>query len=169
MGSLGSEGSLTPYLLTERTRKQYCLPLTRSNSGNRGEFTTTSRLASSQLLFPARDWSKHSIRKPQRSFQKYFFKDVFMFRYHLNTVNHKMIRTLPDLPLLYVTIVSLWNPLWGGNYNNRTGHLFYKWKWFFTNPNPRTWIISGTFDRFGSFNTVLNFAFGNRRVFVVVP
>ncbi|KAG7216850.1 hypothetical protein INR49_001504 [Caranx melampygus] len=55
MGSLGSEGSLTPYLLMERTLKQYCLPLTRSNTGNLGEFTTMSKLASSQLFFPARD------------------------------------------------------------------------------------------------------------------
>lgn len=55
INSLGSEGSLTPYLLTERTLKQYCLPFTRSNTGNLGEFTTMSRLASSQLFFPARD------------------------------------------------------------------------------------------------------------------
>lgn len=57
-GRLGSEGSLTPYLLMERTRKQYCLPLTRSRAGKRGELTSVSRLASSQLFFPATDWIK---------------------------------------------------------------------------------------------------------------
>ena len=74
MGSLGSEGSLTPYLLTERTLKQYCLPLTRSNTGNLGEFTSMSRLASSQLLSPARDWSKHSINKKPQTHTKIISK-----------------------------------------------------------------------------------------------
>lgn len=60
MGSLGSDGSLSPCLLTERTLKRYCLPLTRSNTGNRGDDTTTSKLASSQLLLPTRDWGKNT-------------------------------------------------------------------------------------------------------------
>ncbi|TNN67664.1 hypothetical protein EYF80_022128 [Liparis tanakae] len=34
---------------------RYCSPLARSNTGNLGDFTSMSRLASSQLLFPARD------------------------------------------------------------------------------------------------------------------
>lgn len=83
MGSLGSEGSLTPYLLMERTLKQYCLPLTRSNTGNLGEFTTMSRLASSQLFFPARDWSKHRIgKKHKHDFKSTInLKDMFITQY----------------------------------------------------------------------------------------
>lgn len=72
INALGSEGSLTPYLLMERTLKQYCLPFTRSNTGNLGAFTTMSILANSQLLFPARDWSKYSIRKAKIPFQKHY-------------------------------------------------------------------------------------------------
>lgn len=60
MGSLGSDGSLTPCLLTERTLKRYCSPLTRSNTGNRGDDTTTSKLASSQRQLPSRDWGKNT-------------------------------------------------------------------------------------------------------------
>lgn len=76
MGSLGSDGSLTPCLLTERTLKRYCLPLTRSNTGNRGDDTTTSTLASSQLLLPTRDWGKNTGNKHRDLGKK---KIVFWF------------------------------------------------------------------------------------------
>lgn len=62
-GALGSEGSLTPYLLTERTLKQYCFSFARPNTGNLGELTTMSRLARPQLFCPAKDWPRCSINK----------------------------------------------------------------------------------------------------------
>lgn len=56
MGLLGSEGSLTPCLLMEHTLKRYCSPLTRSNTGNRGDVTSMSRLAGFQLLVTTGVW-----------------------------------------------------------------------------------------------------------------
>lgn len=55
MGSLGRDGSLIPYLLTDRTRKQYDFPLTRSKSANLGELTGVSRLTICQELLPTID------------------------------------------------------------------------------------------------------------------
>lgn len=60
MGLLGSEGSLTPCLLMEHTLKRYCSPLTRSNTGNRGDVTSTSRLAGFQLLVTTEVWEMNT-------------------------------------------------------------------------------------------------------------
>lgn len=54
-GSLGRDGSLSPYLFTDRTRKQYDFPLTRSKSANLGALAGMSRLTICQELLPTSD------------------------------------------------------------------------------------------------------------------
>lgn len=66
MGLLGSEGSLTPCLLMEHTLKRYCSPLARSNTGNRGDVTSTSRLAGFQLFVTTGVWGNEHTGLFQR-------------------------------------------------------------------------------------------------------
>lgn len=153
MGLLGSEGSLTPCLLMERTLKRYCSPLTRSNTGNRGDVTTMSRLASSQLLFPTRVWGNDHTGL----FRGSFFLVVFP--------PGKYIQMLNCCSLFFCFF-------WGCNPYNRTGRMsmilepfLNIWGSFLMFPllSKCKWssiiyvIIIITFDRFDSFITLLTY------------